>query len=304
METNGSKNVLVTGGNRGLGEETARQLLALGHQVFITTRNPAEGEAARTRLLAAVPQGRLEVIPLDLASLDSVRHAARALLDRHIPLHVLIANAGYYNTENVRHETADGFEMHFGTNHLGHFLLTVLLQDALVAGAPSRVVMLSSGLHKGMMGQKPAAVDFDNLDLRRGTFSGVGAYSISKLCNVLFARELTRRWSARGVTANAVSPRMVPTTVARHTSGFQKFLMERVFPHLPMSRTPQQAAANTVFAALDPSLEGKGGLYLEDQKEAQPSAAALDDATARRLWDVSETLVGLAPRPQPQAAHA
>lgn len=304
METNARRNVLVTGGNRGLGEETARQLLALGHHVFITARNPSEGEAARTRLLAAVPQGRLEVLTLDLASLESVRTAARAFLDRHIPLHVLIANAGYYNTANVRQQTADGFEMHFGTNHLGHFLLTVLLQDALVAGAPARVVLLSSGLHKGMMGQKPAAVDFDNLDLQRGTFSGVGAYSISKLCNVLFARELTRRWSARGVTANAASPRMVPTTVARHTSGMQKFLMERIFPLLPFSRTPEQAARNTVFAALDPSLEGKGGLYLEDMKVAQPSAAALDDATARRLWEVSETLVGLGSTPQPQATHA
>jgi NAD(P)-dependent dehydrogenase (short-subunit alcohol dehydrogenase family) len=293
MATQPTKTVVVTGGNRGLGEETARQLSALGHTVVITSRDAEEGQAAVARIQQGVPNARVEAMALDLSSLASVRKFAQVFSARGVPLDVLINNAGYYNTDATRRVTADGFEQHMGTNHLGHFLLTHLLRDRLQQAAPARVVVLSSGLHAGGMGLKPAHLDFADLQLEKAPYNGLGAYAVSKLCNVLFANELTRRWGSSGVVANSVSPKLVPATVARHTTGFQNFLMKHVLPLLPMARTPQQAAANTVFAALDPSLAVVGGKYLEDNKAVASSAQSMDEAVARRLWDVSLELVGL-----------
>jgi NAD(P)-dependent dehydrogenase (short-subunit alcohol dehydrogenase family) len=204
----------------------------------------------------------------------------------------LINNAGYYNPDAPRALTADGFEMHMGTNHIGHFLFTHLLLERLVRSAPARVVTLSSGLHAGGMGMQPARIDFDDLHMERG-YKGLRAYSTSKLANVLFTYELQRRTQRRGVTANAVSPQMVPATVARHTKGIGRFMMKYVMPLLPMARTAEEAAQNTVYAATDPALEGKGGLYVEDLAPKRSSEPSYDTAVAARLWEVTLGLCGL-----------
>lgn len=285
------KVIIVTGGNRGLGAETTRQLADKGHHVILTARKKAEGEEVAAAIKQKTPSAKVEVMELDLASLASVRRFAQEFLGRGLPLHVLINNAGYYNTDDQRRLTADGFEMHFGTNHLGHFLLTMLLLDKLQASAPARVAVLSSGMHAGGMGMPPAQLRFDDLKWDR-EYKGQPAYAMSKLANVLFTYELNRRYAGRGVVANAISPKVVPETVVRHSKGFERFFMKYILPLFPVARTPAQAAANTVFVALDPSLEKDGGKYYEDMKPTPSSPASQDTAAATRLWELSLTLTG------------
>ena len=289
------KTIVVTGGNRGLGLETCRQLLARGQRVILTARDPASGEEAAARLRQEVPGADVAVEPLDLASLGSVRAAAERLLAREPRIDVLIANAGAFDTRGPRRVSPDGFELHFATNHLGHFLLVELLLPKLEASAPSRVVVLSSGLHAGGMGRPPAQLDFDDLQLEK-KYDGLDAYARSKLANVLFVRELTRRLAGTGVTAHAASPRMVPETVAAHMTGVSRLMMKYVMPLLPMARTAEQAAANTVFVALDGSVETRPGLYWEDEKPVPSSAASMDDRAGARLFEVSRQLTGAATR--------
>ncbi|MEW5851314.1 MAG: SDR family oxidoreductase [Myxococcota bacterium] len=288
-----NKVIIVTGGNRGLGEETARQLVERGHHVIITARSVPQGEEAARKIRARHTQGRVDVMALDLASLASVRAFAAAFKDRKQPLRALINNAGVFTFGKApRKTTVDGFELHFGTNHLGHFLLTHLLLEDLVASAPSRVVTLSSGLHLGGMGSPPGHIDFNDLNQERD-FSPGKAYANSKLANLLFAFELHRRMKGRGITSNAVSPRVVPETVAEMATGFTRLMMKHVMPLMPFSRTKEQAVANTVFAAVDPSVEGVGGQYLEDCQPARSSPESHDEAVAARLWMESLKLCGI-----------
>lgn len=281
---------LVTGGNRGLGAATVRSLARQGHRVVSAGRDRAMAESGAREAQALHPDARVDVIDLDLGSLDSVRRAADAFLALGVRLDGLIANAALYAPDAPRRLGEKGLEAHLATNHLGHFLLVRLLLDRLRASSPSRVVMLGSGLHKGMPGQPPVTLDFEDLAMAKGPFSGTNAYARSKLANVLFAYELDRRERIHGVNANVVSPKVVPATVVRHSKGFQRFMMQYVMPLLPIARTVEQAASNTVFAALDPSLKGIGGLYIEDQRPLRSSPASYDEASAKRLWEISEEL--------------
>lgn len=285
---------IVTGANRGLGAETAKMLAADGHRVVVATRDLPMGEDVARSIRAATPGAEIDVMELDLASLASVRAFAAAFLAMDLPLQGLVCNAALYAPDAPRSVTKDGFEGHFGTNHLGHFLLVHLLLEKLLASKPSRVVLLSSGLHLGMGGQKPAALDFDDLQVTRG-YGGTNAYARSKLANILFAYELDRRYRARGLTVNAASPLLVPATVTRHMRGFQRFLFTYVMPYLPFARTAEEAAGNTVYLATDPAVEGKGGQYVEDKKAIRSSPVSYDEAVAARLWKVSAELVGLPP---------
>lgn len=286
------KVIAITGGNRGLGAVTASQLAELGHHVVITARKQAEGEAAAAAIRQKTPAAQIDAMELDLASLASVRRFAQEFLGRGLPLHVLINNAGYYNMDSARQLTSDGFEKHFGTNHLGHFLLTQLLLERLKQSAAARVVVLSSGLHAGGMGAPPATVRFDDLKWER-EYKARAAYAMSKLCNLLFAYELNRRHAQSGVVANAASPSVVPENLALTSKGIERLFMKYVMPHLPMARTPAQAAANSVFVALDPSTEKEGGRYIEDKKPIRSSAVSYDESVAKKLWEVSLQLTGL-----------
>lgn len=286
------KVIIITGGNRGLGAATASQLAEHGHHVIMTVRKRAEGDASVAAIRQKVPAAHIDVAELDLASLASVRQFVQEFLARGLPLHVLLCNAGYYNMDNTRQLTADGFEKHFGTNHLGHFLLTMMLLEKLQASAPARVVVLTSGLHAGGMGAPPAEVRID--DLRwDGGYKARGAYAMSKLCNLLFTYEFNRRYASRGVVANAASPSVVPENLALTSKGIERLFMKYIMPMLPMARTPAQAAANSVFVALDPSTEKEGGKYFEDQKPIKSSVPSYDEAVAKKLWDLSLQLTGL-----------
>ena len=235
---------VVTGASAGIGVETARALAAAGAAVVLAARNAERTEAAAESIRERVPGAELEVGALDLTSLDSVRAFAAWYLERHDELHLLVNNAGVMYTPFER--TADGFEMQFGTNHLGHFLLTCLLVPALLAGAPSRVVNLSSGGHFG------SDIVWDDPNFERREYDKFAAYGQSKTANILFSVELDRRLGDRGVHAYAVHPGMIATelgrymTPRRHGRAWQERAKRGPTGGLPPCKSIEQGAATTV----------------------------------------------------------
>jgi len=280
-------NVIVTGGTSGLGAETTRVLAAAGARVVA---------AARRRGTAELPASA-EFEELDLASLTSVGAFVRRW---NRPLHLLINNAGVMRTPFGR--TADGFELQFGTNHLGHFALTVGLLPALRDAGEARVVVLSS------RGHRRSDVDFDDPNYHRRRYDPWAAYGQSKTANCLFAVGLTRR----GRPANAVAPGAIQTSLMRHMPheelakrGWLDSAGNRINGPGPEWKTVEQGAATTVWAAVAPELGGVGGKYLDNCAIAEPwtgtgdvpygsyAPYALDPDHAERLWVLSEKLTGV-----------
>jgi NAD(P)-dependent dehydrogenase (short-subunit alcohol dehydrogenase family) len=274
--------VVVTGGNAGIGLETVIALTQMGSRVVFTARDPARGAAALETTRRRTGSDSIELMPLDLASFASIRAFAAELGRRHDRIEVLVNNAG--GMLRKRSETVEGFETTFGVNHLGHFLLTELLRDQLVASAPARVVIVASEAHRMAVG----GLRFDDLQAER-RYSGAMAYNRSKLANVLHARELARRLAGTGVTANALHPGYVDSQFARDGDvGFERLqeLGARLF-----AITPKQGAATSVYLAAAPELADTTGGYFRRCRPRRPSARGRDDAAAARLWDVSEALV-------------
>jgi NAD(P)-dependent dehydrogenase (short-subunit alcohol dehydrogenase family) len=286
---------LVTGGSGGLGAETARALASRGARVVVTARDVAKGEVVAKGIRESTGNGDVEVEELELGSLASVRAFADRLLARHDALQILVNNAGVMACPSAK--TQDGFEMQFGTNHLGHFLMTALLAPALLRGAPARVVSVSS------RGHQMSPVVFDDIHFERRPYDKWAAYGQAKTANILFAVELERRLGPRGVHAYALHPGVIPTELSRHLEPAD---YERLRKRAPAGRmklkTVESGAATAVFAATAPELEGRGGIYLEncgvaevDDTENAPTGVrsyALDADAARRLWSVSEEMVG------------
>jgi NAD(P)-dependent dehydrogenase (short-subunit alcohol dehydrogenase family) len=278
------RTVLVTGGNTGLGLETAVALARDGATVVITSRDARKGDAARAEIRERSGRDAVDVMALDLADLASVREFADRFGEAHDHLDVLVNNAGVLL--GSRRETVDGYEMTFQVNHLGPFLLTNSLREVLTAGDRARVVTVASAAHASAR----KGLDFDDLQ-STGHYRSFNVYSRSKLANVLFSRELARRWDDTGVTANAVHPGFVASRFGR--DGDYGRLGELVFPILrPFANTPEQGATTQVYVASAPELAGITGGYWAKSAPATPSAAAQDDAAASRLWAVSEQLVG------------
>jgi NAD(P)-dependent dehydrogenase (short-subunit alcohol dehydrogenase family) len=275
--------VLITGGNAGIGLETAVGLARTGARVVITARDQARGEAARHDAVRRSGSGAVDVMTLDLASFASVRAFAAAFMERYDRLDVLIENAGV--VLGSRSVTEDGYETTFQVNHLGHFLLTELLLDRLIASAPARIVVVTSDAHKNARG----GLDFDDLQSER-RYRSFSVYSKSKLANILFTRELARRLDGTGVTVNCVHPGFVASRFGR--DGDTGMLGSIAMPLLrPFALNPEQGARTSVYLASDPAVEGITGAYWVKCAPVTPSDAALDDVAARRLWDVSEQLV-------------
>jgi NAD(P)-dependent dehydrogenase (short-subunit alcohol dehydrogenase family) len=287
------KTALVTGGSSGLGRETARVLASRGAHVVLTARDVPKGDAVAADIRESTGNRRVEVEALELGSLKDIRAFAERFLARHPTLHLLVNNAGVMACPAAK--TSDGFELQFGSNHLGHFLMTCLLTPALRRGAPSRVVSVSS------RGHHISPVVFDDIQFERRPYDKWLSYGQSKTANVLFAVGLERRLGARGVHANALHPGAILTELGRHLQPEDyQFLQSR--NRGMQFKTVEAGAATSVFAATAPELEGRGGLYLEDCHVAAVNDAAdaldgvksyaLDVANADRLWDVSEKLVG------------
>jgi NAD(P)-dependent dehydrogenase (short-subunit alcohol dehydrogenase family) len=278
------RTVLVTGGNTGLGLETAVALARAGADVVITSRDSQKGESARAEIRGRSGRDAVAVMELDLARLASVREFAARFADDHDHLDVLVNNAGVMLSK--RRETVDGYEMTFQVNHLGPFLLTNALRELLVAGDDARVVNVASAAHKSA----GKGLDFDDLQATR-RYRSYTVYARSKLANILFTRELARRWDDTGITANAVHPGFVASRFGR--DGDSGRWSELVFPLLrPFAHTPEDGARTQVYVASAPELAGVTGGYWAKSAPATPSAAAQDDAAAARLWEVSEQLVG------------
>jgi NAD(P)-dependent dehydrogenase (short-subunit alcohol dehydrogenase family) len=300
----GGRTAVVTGANSGLGMVTARELARAGARVVLTCRDLGKGEAATREIERAAPGAPLELEQLDLASLDSVRGFANRFRAGRGGFDLLINNAGVMATP--RRRTADGFELQFGTNHLGHFALTGLLIGAMEGRPDARVVTLSSTAHR------TGRIAFDNLGGDRRYFRW-RAYGQSKLANLLFALELDRRLRAAGSTVKSLAAH--PGYAATNLQFAGPPLIDRavmVIGNLLVAQSDEMGALPTLYAATQPGLEG--GTYvgpdgLGEQrghpKPVSPSRAARDEDAARRLWEVSEQLTGVKfDLPQPAGASA
>jgi NAD(P)-dependent dehydrogenase (short-subunit alcohol dehydrogenase family) len=265
------RTVLVTGATDGLGRAVAGDLVARGARVLVHGRDRARAEEVAERI------GAGGVYIADLASLDKVRRLAADVARDHPALHVLVNNAGIGSTlpgDGERMESADGHELRFAVNHLAGFLLTRLLEDALAAGAPARVVNVASA------GQ--AAIDFDDVMLER-SYDGSLAYARSKLAQVMFTFDEAERLRERGVTVNALHPStFMPTKMVIHARGSGVDSLEA-------------GVAATVRLISEPELEGVTGRYYDRTAEARADPQAYDAEARRRLWELSERLTGLSP---------
>ena len=279
------KVVLVTGGNAGVGKETAVGLAARGARVVITSRNQQRGAGAVADIRARSGNDAVEVMPLDLASLPSIHDFARDFLARSERLDVLIDNAGLVMGQ--RTETEDGFETTFGVNHLGHFLLTNLLLDRLRASVPSRIVVVSSHAHK----QARHGLDFDDLQSEQG-YKPFDAYSKSKLANIYFARELARRLEGSNVTANALHPGFVASRFGRDGDMGTMVGLGMVLVR-PFAISATKGARTSIWLASAPEGAATSGGYFFRCAPSTPSGIAQHDEAARRLWAASEELVKL-----------
>jgi NAD(P)-dependent dehydrogenase (short-subunit alcohol dehydrogenase family) len=291
------RTAVVTGASGGLGLETARALAAHGASVVLAARDAVKTGAARATILEQVPGAQVDTVHLDLSSLASVRAAAAEVAERFPRIDLLIDNAGVMACPLDR--TADGFEMQFGTNHLGHFLFTTLLEEPLVAAAPSRVVVLSSA------GHRQGGIRWDDPNYaREDEYFNWDAYGQAKTANALFALELDRRWSPLGVHAYSVHPGVIMTDLARHmTKDDFDWMASRAPSGGNFSfKSVEQGAATSVWAATAPELDDHGGAYLEDCSVGLPTEDAdapsgvrpwaRDPDDAARLWALSEQLVG------------
>jgi NAD(P)-dependent dehydrogenase (short-subunit alcohol dehydrogenase family) len=283
---------VVTGANSGLGLVTARELARVGARVVLACRNVAKGEAARREIEAAAPGAPVELEELDLASLESVRAFAERFRAAHDGLDLLINNAGVMAPP--RRETADGFELQFGTNHLGHFALTGRLIGVMEGREDARVVTLSSQAHR------TGRIAFGNLGGERRYFRW-SAYGQSKLANLLFALELERRLSAAGSTIKSMAahPGYAATNLQSAAAPLVDRLVMKV-SNLVIAQSEEMGALPTLYAATEPGLPG--GTYAgpdgigEQRGHPQvvsPSGAARNEATAKRLWEVSEEMTGV-----------
>ncbi|MGH8984366.1 MAG: SDR family oxidoreductase [Acidimicrobiia bacterium] len=281
------KVVVITGGNAGIGKEAAVSLARKGATVVFTARNAERGRAALQEIRDRVDGAEVDVMDLDLGILASVHRFAADVLDRFDRLDVLLNNAGLILSQ--RTETEDGFEATFGVNHLGHFALTNRLLDRLRANPDgARIVNVSSGAHKGAR----RGLDFDDLQSER-RYNGSAVYSRSKLANVLFTRELSRRLVDDAVTANALHPGFVRSEFGRDGDARGPYALGLRLA-APFAISPEKGARTSVYLASSPEVEGLTGGYFYKCRPARPSRAASDDEAARRLWGVSQELVGTA----------
>lgn len=274
---------LITGGNVGVGKETAVGLARAGARVVFTSRDASRGSAALVEVRERSGSDTVEVMSLDLASFGSIRRFADEFLSSYDSLDVLVNNAGVVLGKPTL--TEDGFETTFGVNHLGHFLLTSLLLDRMRASAPSRVVVVSSHAHK----QARSGLDFDDLQSER-SYKPLAAYAKSKLANIYFARELARQFDAADVAANAVHPGFVASRFGRDGDGGRIGEIAMMLLR-PAAISPEKGARSSIWLASSPDVDGASGGYYYKCKPATPSEAALDDDAARRLWAISEELI-------------
>lgn len=275
-----TRNVIVTGGSGGIGLETAKSLAAAGDAVILTGRNPDKLQDAVTTVNAGATGPRAEGLPLDMGDFEAVRAFADDMADRLPAIDVLVLNAGLYTRR--LHTLPNGYEAMIGVMHLGHFLLANLLLERLLAAPAARVILTSSVAHK------TGRIDFDSFTDPGRHRLGFSGYAQAKLANLIFARELARRYGDRGLTANAFHPGAVATGIWRELPQPIPWLADKLMI------TPAQGADTAIWLAASDDARGINGEYLVDRRIAKSSARSRDPELARRLWAESERLCGLA----------
>ena len=267
---------MVTGANTGIGRVTAEVLAKRGARVRLACRTPERAQPVIDAIRSA--GGEAELVQMDLADFASVRAGADAILARDEPLHLLINNAGLGGAHGL---TKDGFELTFGTNHLGHFLLTMLLMKRIRASAPARIVNVASTGH-----YRAKTIDFDAQRRPTASSTGLPEYFVSKLANVLFTKELARRIAGNGVHNYSLHPGAIASDVWRHV----------VWPIRPLltmfMKSNEEGAKTTLYCATSPEVAEHDGRYYDDCREKKPNPVSEDLALAGRLWEKSAEWTG------------
>jgi NAD(P)-dependent dehydrogenase (short-subunit alcohol dehydrogenase family) len=269
--------MLITGANTGIGKATAEALAAQGHRLYLACRSETKTQPVIDEMIRTSDNKDIHFLALDLGNLDSVRACAAAFLAEDVPLDVLINNAG---VAGMRGLTSDGFELTFGVNHLGHFLLTTLLLDKLKASAPARIVNVSSVANFQARG-----IDWEAVRQPTKGFTAMGEYATSKLANVLFTQELARRLEGTGVNAYALHPGAIASDIwGRRLPGPLTTVMKLFM------RSTEDGAKTSVWCATAPELAHESGKYYDDCKEKEPNKVATPELAAE-LWRRSEEWV-------------
>jgi len=275
-----NKTFIVTGANTGIGKITARELARSGAHVILACRSADKTQPVIDEIKRETGNDSVEFVELDLADLTSVRRCAEQLLARNIPIHGLINNAGL---AGKRGTTKDGFELTFGTNHLGHYLFTRLLLERIKQSGPARIVNVASASHYQARG-----IDWKALREKTRSRTGLPEYSVSKLSNVLFTKELARRLEGTNVTTYALHPGVVATDVWRRVPTAVRWVMKRFMV------TPEEGARTSLRCATAPELASESGRYYDkDGRERKPARLADDTELAKTLWNKSAEWTGL-----------
>ncbi len=269
---------MVTGASSGIGRKTVHEFAKLGAEVVLVCRDAQRGQEVIHQVGDATGNQNLHLLIADLSSQSAIRRLASEFNSRFAHLHVLVNNAGV--ATRTRSLSPDGIEMTFAVNHLAYFLLTNLLLQTLKGSAPSRIINVSSEAHRN------ARLDFDDLQMEKN-FSGFRAYCLSKFCNILFTRELSKRLEGTGITANSMHPGYLRTGIFRETSGILKLLV------MMTAGNPAKGARAIVHLATAPELETVTGKYFRGTLERPSSPASQDGQAAERLWEISEQMTGL-----------
>ncbi|HXP64999.1 MAG TPA: SDR family oxidoreductase [Steroidobacteraceae bacterium] len=275
------KVVVITGATSGIGEVAAQTLAAMGARIVLVARNAARGQKTLTRLPSLGAGAAHSIYYGELSRIADCKRIAAEIRAAEPRVDVLINNAGaLFGSRQV---TSDNLEETFATNHLAYFVLTMGLKDRLQAAGTARVVNTASDAHKGY------TLDFDDLQATK-SYSAIKAYGRSKLCNILFTRELARRWAGTGVTANCLHPGFVATRFGDSSGGFLSSVV-RFAKNFAIS--PEKGAETIVYLASSPEVSADSGEYFYKCRPATPTAGGRDDAAAGRLWVESAKLAGL-----------
>lgn len=273
---------IVTGSNSGIGKVTALEIAKMGATVIMVARNKEKGQQALEEVISGSSNRNVELMLCDFSSQQSIRDFVEQFKAKYKQLHILVNNAGLSIPE--KSITKDGIESTFATNHLGYFLLTNLLLDVLKNSAPARIVNVSSEGHK--MGH----IDFDDINYEHKKYNATKAYCTSKLANVLFTRELSKRLQGTNVTANCLHPGIVASNFPSGTNGLMGFFLKIYKPFLI---TVEKGAETQIYLATSSEVEGVTGEYFAKKKIAAITSEAKNESVAKRLWEVSEKMTHL-----------
>ncbi len=275
------KVVVITGATSGIGEVAAQRLAGMGARIVLVARDAARGQKTLARLSSIGTGAQHSIFYGDLSRIAESKRVAAEIAAAEPRVDVLINNAGaLFGTRQL---TADHLEATFATNHMAYFVLTLRLKANLLAAAPARVVSTASDAHKGY------TLDFDDLQAAKG-YSAIRAYGRSKLCNILFTRELARRWSGKGITANCLHPGFVATRFGDGSGGLLSGVV-RIAKNFAI--TPEKGAETIVYLASSPDVTAVSGEYFYKCRPATPTDGGRDDAAASRLWNESAKFAGI-----------